>query len=75
MVDFKHAQIRQQRAEIVSIDLICLIAHCRVKSCADLKIEFLRLSSIKKMFSHAQIGPQGAGKQLSKVIVVVGGIR
>ena len=48
MVDFKHSQIRQQRAEIVSIDLICLIVHCPVNLCADLRIEFLRLSSIKK---------------------------
>ena len=47
IVDLKHAQIRQQKAKIVSIDLICLNAHCRVKSCADVRIELLRLSGIK----------------------------
>ena len=59
MIDFKHAQIWQLKAEIVSIDLICLNAHCHVKSCADLRIEFLRLSSIKKCLHMLKLDHRG----------------
>ena len=49
MADFKHSQIRQLGAEIESISLLCLNAHCRVKFlCADLRFGLLRLSSMKK---------------------------
>ena len=49
MADFKHSQIRQLGAEIESISLLCLNAHCRVKFlCADLRFGLLRLSTMKK---------------------------
>ena len=49
MADFKHSQIRQLGAEIESISLLCLNAHCRVKFLyADLIFELLRLSTMKK---------------------------
>ena len=49
MADFKDSQIRQLGAEIESISLLCLNAHCRVKFlCADLRFRLLRLSTIKK---------------------------
>ena len=63
MADFKHSQIRQLGAEIESISLLCLNAHCHIKFlCADLRFGLLRLSTMKKMSSHAQIGPQGDEK-------------
>ena len=49
MADFKDSQIRQLGAEIESISLLCLNAHCRVKFlCADLRFGLLRLSTMKK---------------------------
>ena len=79
MADFKHSQIRQLGAEIESISLLCLNAHCRVKFlCADLRFGLLRLSTMKKCPHMLRSDHRGLRNSKVKlmwwwVVVVVGG--
>ena len=50
-------------------------AHCRILLRTGPQIWIPETEYYQKVSSHAQIRPQGAEKQLSKVNVVVGGMR
>ena len=72
MADFKHSQIRQLGAEIESISLLCLNAHCHVKFlCADLRFGLLRLSTMKKCPHMLRLDHRGLRNMVIVIIVVV----